>query len=331
MSIETIINQGGTLVIDPYNTSLSPDEFLTKYGNIVDSLCIVAKSEHGSTYYQSSTAPKDPKYGELFSAFSQIATDIGIQTFALIHGNMDAYFSRDPNFQMQRSGGNPVPNYVCLNQKVYWQYLSAITAEITNTTAIDGIILKDVHYPRDTACFCDNCRMSFATDYDYNRDFSLEQLKRSPKINTWNNLRQQSTNGLISSIVQRVHSERKVDVLSEILLDPQTDYFEGASSHFAQDINSISQATSHILFHLHPWSNLPSTQAELDKLNEHLIGKLNIINSITNSLFLWGPTVEQYEFAMKVKDSLGSKYIFFTEDKPSSYLERRSLHLGMGV
>ncbi|MCY3411285.1 MAG: hypothetical protein INQ03_06555 [Candidatus Heimdallarchaeota archaeon] len=331
MSIDTIINQGGTLVIDPYENNRSPDEFLTKYGNLVDSICIVAKSERGSTYYQSSTAPKDPSFGEVFSAFSQITTDIGIQTYALVHGNHDVFFSRDPNFQMQKSGGIPLANYVCLNQRIYWQYLSEIAAEITTKTSVDGIILKDVHYPRENTCFCDNCRMSFSSDYDYNRDFSLEQLKRSPKIDNWMKLRTQATNGLISNVVQRVHMERTIDILSEILLDPQTEYFEGASTHFGQDIHTISQSSSHLLFHLYPWSNLPTTQDELDNFFEKLSPYLSLINSVTNSIYLWGPNEQEFEFALKIKDALGSKEIFFTEKKPNSYLNRRSLHLDMGV
>lgn len=331
MSIDTLIEQGGTYVFDPYDSTISPDEFLTKYGNIVNSICIVAKSERGSAYFQSGTAPKDPKHGELFSSFGQITTDIGIQTFALVHGNRDGFFSRDPNFQMQKSGGNPIPNYVCLNQKIYWQYLSEIASEISNKIPVDGIILKDVHYPRETSCFCDNCRMSFSSDHSFNRDFALDQVSKSAKFTTWNQLRTKANYGLISAVVRRVHQEKKVDIISELLLDPQTGYFEGAELQFGQSINQISQATSHILLHIHPWSEFPSSQNQLDELFSNLSPKLDLINSINNSLFLWGPSDAEFEYAMKIRDALGSKHIFFTESKPASYLERRSLHLDLGV
>jgi len=142
MSVSDIVEKGGTYILDPSETTLTPDEFLAKFGNIVDSVGIVAKSEAGSAYYPSSTAPKDPRFGELFSAFAQISADIGIQVYALVHGNMDGFFSRDPNFQMKRSGGVAIEGYVCPSQETYWAYLAEVAAEIASKTPIEGIIFE---------------------------------------------------------------------------------------------------------------------------------------------------------------------------------------------
>ena len=55
MSVSDIVEKGGTYILDPSETTLTPDDFLAKFGNIVDSIGIVAKSEAGSAYYPSST------------------------------------------------------------------------------------------------------------------------------------------------------------------------------------------------------------------------------------------------------------------------------------
>ncbi len=330
--IESFILKGGTLVVDPAESTMTPDEFLSKFGNIVDTLCIVAKSEAGSTYYSSSTAPKDPRYGELFSSFAQIANDIGIQVYAQIHGNMDGFFSRDPNFYMIQSGGYQIDGYVCPNQETYWAYLAEIAAEVVNRSTLEGIILKDIHYPRDNACFCDNCRRTFSTEAGIDREFSLEQLKRIPNtFSKWQQTRIAGLRGMLSSIVNRVHQEKKVEIIAELLLDPETNYVEGAGDYFGQDLGMMSQVSSHLLLHLHPWSTLPSNEDEMNETLNGLGPIVERIGEIKNSLYLWNPTMENFEIALKLKEMLNSSKIFFTENQPGSYLNRRTLHLGLGV
>ncbi len=332
MSIQEIIEKGGTYVFDPAETSQLPDEILANYGNFIDSICIVAKSEAGSSYYQSSTAPKDPRFGEIYSSFSQLASDIGIQVYAMVHGNIDGFFSRDPNFQMNRSGGTAIEGYVCPSQEIYWQYLAEVVSEITTKSNIEGIILKDVLYPRDQSCFCDNCRRKFALANDIDRDFSLEQIRKRPNLITkWQNDRIESLRNTISTVVNRVYKEKKIDILSEILLDSATNYFDGAKEHFGQDIGVITQLTPHILLHIHPWSDLPSNNVELGQLKEKLQPYESRLSTGQNSLFAWDVSPANFEMLSQLKDTYSSSRIFFTDYKPSSYLNRRTLNLNLGV
>jgi len=332
MSLESIINQGGTFVYDPTISSMTADEFLSTYGNTIDKIALVAKSEAGSTYFQSSTAPKDPRYGETFSSFAQILTDIGIEVYALMHGNVDGFFSRDPNFKMYRSGGNPVETFVCPNQENYWFYLSEIAAEIANRIPVSGIILSDVLYPRENTCFCDNCKRTFSQEVGIDRDFSMDTLRKRPDlVSKWHRTRIDAIRQTISSIINRVHQERKLEIISEILIDPQTNYFKGAMEHFGHDLTTMTQVCPHIMLHFYPWSPFPTSVDEIEQLVGNMAPIIDRMNTTKNSLFMWEPSDETFALAKSLQRALGSEQIFFTEQQPRSYLDRRTLHLQLGM
>jgi len=303
MEIKDVLINGGTLVIDPAMTRITPDEFLALYGSYMDSICLVAKSENGATYYPSYTAPKDPTYSEFFSSFAHIASDIGIKVYALLHSNVDYYLSRDPNFQMYRSGGIPIEGYVCPARQNYWYYLSEVAAEVAKFP-IEGIILKDSLYPRDAACFCENCRREFSNENMVDRDFSLEQLARNNDIFAkWSKRRVDSLSGMVSSVVSRVHGEKKIEIMSEIVVDPQTSYLDGAAHHFGQNITNLSHVTTHLLLHLFPWGgDLPSADSEeFNELIDQLSPVKELADTHRNSLFLWGTSDQHIELANQVK------------------------------
>ena len=332
MTMESLINKGGTLVFDPVTSSLTADEFLSTYGDVVDTIAIVAKSEAGSTFFQSSTAPKDQRFGDVFSSFAQVASDIGIQVYTLMHGNVDAFFSRDPNFQMYRSGGSPVENFVCPHQENYWFYLSEIAAEIANKIPVSGIILTDIMYPRDNTCFCENCKREFSQETDLDRDFSIDTLRKRQELYAkWQRKRIEHIQSMINSIVRRVHQERKLEIITEILVDPQTNFFKGAQEHFGQDLSSLLQVSPHILLHFYPWSPFPSSEAEINQLIGNMRSVMDRMSDTKNSLLLWKPTEANMELALKLKSALRSEHLFFTEEHPLSYYDRRTLHLQLGV
>jgi hypothetical protein len=116
-----------------------------------------------------------------------------------------------------------------------------------------------------------------------------------------------------------------------VLLDPQTNYLDGAKEHFAQDINMITQITPHLLLHIHPWSALPTNRAELGQLREKLAPIESRIETSKNSLFVWDVNSENFDMIMELKDAYSSSRVFFTDYQPSSYLNRRTLHLNLGV
>jgi hypothetical protein len=331
MDIRQILMIGGVPVIDPTLSSYSPDEFLAKYGSYMDSICLIAKSESGSTFYPSNTAPKHHIYSEFFSSFAQIAADIGIKVYGLINSNLDYYLSRDPNFQMHHSGGFPVEGFVCPARQTYWFYLAELAAEISRYP-IEGLILKETLYPRDTTCFCESCRREFANLVSIDRDFSKDQIKNKAELfKKWQLKRIESLNGMISHVVSRVHSEKKIEILTELLVDQSTDYLKGTSYHFAQDINFLSRTSSHLLIHLNPWTNtFPGSETpEFDKYVQELGPIKDKIGNLRNSLFLWGANEQNLEFADQMRGVLNSQNLFLMLEQPSNLLDRRSLHLGL--
>ena len=332
MEIRDLIAREGTLVIDPTLMHYSPDEFFAKYGSYMEAVCLVAKAEAGSAFYPSFTAPKNEKFSEFFSSFAQISSDIGIKVFAMLHSNVDLYLSRDTNFQMQQSGGFPVPGYVCPARKEYWYYLSEIAQEMSNYP-IEGIILKDLTYPRIVACFCENCRREFAElNKNLKRDFSFETIDSQEWYRAnWISARTKALFGMVESIVSKVHQTKQIEILPEILVDSKTNYLEGAVEHFGQNINLFSQVSSHILLHINPFSNEFPTLGSLE--HEEFITKLAPLKekqeTINNSLFVWGVNEASFNFVENIKDSIGSRNIFFSKETPASLQNRRSLHLGI--
>ncbi len=332
MDVRQILLNNGVLVIDPMELNTPPDEFLASYGAYLEKICLVAKSEAGTSYYPSYNAPKDQNFGDYFSSFAQIATDIGIKTYALIHGNLDYYLSRDPNFRMYLSGGFPVEGYVCPNQNRYWFYLSELAKEIAQFP-IEGILLKNVHYPRETTCFCDTCRRGFSNSVNIDRDFSIEQLKRSERLwNRWIEFRSNAIAQMITTIQNNVHQIRKINVIPEILFDPQTKYLEGANIHFGQNLEKLRQISPHLMIHLMPWTDmLPSTEEEINMFTENLEPFQEIMNTNRTSIYIWNVTEEIDQLARKIKETLRSENIFYELRAPKTLLSRRSLHLGLGV
>ena len=331
MDLRQILLHGGTLVVDPSLMRSTPDEFLAQYGSYMDSVCLVAKSETGSTYYPSFTAPKDPQFGDFFSSFAQIANDIGIKVYAELHANVDYYLSRDSNFAMVKSGGQPIKGYVCPARQPYWYYLSEIAAEIVQYP-VDGIILKDALYPQ-LACFCESCRREFLeVDKFLDRDFGYERLEAKPEtLTNWYRRRLQSLSGMVGSIINRVNAQRQIEVFTEILLDPQVSYMQGAASYFAQDINYLSQVSSHMLLHIHPWTpELPVADSpEMDAFINAIAPIRDRGESINNSLYFWNTTEATLEFAEIVRSILGSQNTFYMDQAPPSYSDRRSYQLGI--
>ena len=322
--------KGSSLVIDPHLVNKTPDELLSEYGLYLDSIVLVAKSEFGTSYYPSNTAPVDQKYGTFFSSFSTLASDIGIKVYALLHSHVDYYLSQQSDFAVARSGGFTVEGFVCPAQQTYWHYLSEIAKEIAKYP-INGILLKDVHYPSESYCFCDNCRRDFALQNNVERDFTLEGLKKNPpKYSKWLASRVNSIKSLISMVTQRVHSIKKIDIYSEVLLDLQLNLFEGCKIANGQDIEALKTVTNHLFFHLNPWSGIPLKGSEeygqllagLQPLRTYLDEGLDL------SLFVWSVDEEdQVETIDAIATEFGITNIFVQEKVSPHYMDQRSLHL----
>ena len=133
----------------------------------------------------------------------------------------------------------------------------------------------------------------------------------------------------ISTIVNRVHKEKKLEIMAEILVDPQTDFFAGAERHFAQEITMLSQVSPHLLMHFYPFSPLPSSEADIEQLISNLTPIVERLMNTRNSLYVWQPDSQLFPLFRTIQHTLGSDQIFFTEQQPRSYLDRRTLHLDL--
>ena len=136
---------------------------------------------------------------------------------------------------------------------------------------------------------------------------------------------------MIGHIASRIQTLKQIEILPEILVDPKTNFFEGATQHFGQDINALSQSTSHILLHLNPFTqNFPKTETK--EFNEYISQFSQITqrkDTINNSLMIWGVNKESLDFILDAKVELNSRNIFLMHKPPLSIEDRKSYHLGL--
>ena len=336
MDTRDLLLRGATLVLDPSDLTMQPDEFLSQYGAYLDTICLVAKSETGTTHFPSLNAPADPRNPEFFSSMARIANDIGIQVFALVNSHVDNYLSRDLNFQLVKSGGSKVQGMICPFQEAYHYYLREIIKEVIQYP-IQGVLLKNSLYPRQEYCFCDNCLREFGSKIGAGRDFTMEHIKRSPNhLAMWQHWRVQQITRLVIGINQTIQEAGlSTEILVELMLDPQLQFIEGSRAHLGQDLNELRANSNHLLLHLYPWSKpFPTTNSpDYQSLTSNLepLSELYRYN-VQNSLFLWDVDSEDIlDTAEQIKASLQSRYLFIQERAPPTALNRRSLHLDIDI
>jgi hypothetical protein len=335
MELREILTRGHIPVLDPYMLNETSDEFFAKYGSFLDKIALMAKRDTGYTLYRSMSAPTDDRYSEFFSSFTQIASDIAIDVYAVVSTFVDQYFAHDPKYGSYKSGITRTPSgvFVCPVQESYWRYLSAVVKEILNFP-ISGIILMDNQFARQEFCFCESCRKEFSELVDLEREFVFDTLVNDPDIlSQWYEWRVKKITTALSNIKSSIkESNPDIEVLITVDIDPETDYTEGAKKHFGQDVMKISDIADQLLINVLPLTpTLPQPESQDYELVLSELAWTADLNRIGReySIFNWGVTDAEIETLEKMKAEIKAKYLFLLEGYPETYKERREIHLGL--
>jgi len=255
MELREILTRGHIPVLDPYTLNETSDEFFARYGSFLEKIALMAKRDTGYTLFRSMSAPTDDKYSEFFPSFTQIASEIDIDVYAIVSTFVDQYFAHDPKYGAYRSGITraPVGTFVCPVQESYWKYLIAVVKEIMNFP-INGLILMDNQFARQEYCFCETCRKEFSELTNLEREFVFDTLLSDLDVlSQWYEWRVEKISSFLSNITNSIkESNPDIEVLIAVDIDPETDYLEGAKKHFGQDVMKLSDVADQLLFNVLP-------------------------------------------------------------------------------
>ncbi|MFX0116172.1 MAG: hypothetical protein ACFFB3_16600 [Candidatus Hodarchaeota archaeon] len=110
MDVREVLSKGFVLILDPTAKSTEaepgstdPNAFLAEHGGWIEEVAIVAKAESGHVTYKSAAAPTHQN--AIFPDFVELANDLGIRVYAVVHSMGDQYFGQDYQYTALRSGG----------------------------------------------------------------------------------------------------------------------------------------------------------------------------------------------------------------------------------
>ena len=335
VSLDDFLEYDVIPVVDPLILKDAPDDFLTKYGQDLEKICIVSKGEHGFVYYGSASTPSDQRYKEYFSSLATISNDIGLHLCTLVNVHLDSYFGRNPEFQAQDSSGKVSEDFVCPAQDAFLLHIQEITRELIQKFDISQIILKNSMFPRFDYSFTFNARREFSQIVNLDREFGINNIKKDPKIErAWINWRSNKIAQMAHETTKAINNIRKeVTVIQDVLVDQQTNYLRGAKDNFGQDVNLLSKASNKISFHINPWSGIPKEVRDLEYLSilEAVLEREQIIedsSKIEYSMYVWGiETIENPDIVMKLAEDIGAREIFIQPNYPWNYEKVKEIHL----
>lgn len=329
-----IIEKKVVVVLDPAMGIGSADDFYSKYGSSLEQVAIVAKPPSGKVYYPSAVAHEDEKYGEFFSSFASLGTQLGIDIYAVVSTFTDLKFGKDPFFGTCNTEGQTVDSYVCPNQEPFWDYLSAISKEVFEY-GIQGIILTGLSYVRRNFCACDKCREEFAKKVGIDKRFTFDNISASKDLlSEWEEWRANTLGTALKKISDSIWSFRKdAYIIPTISIDSETGYKMGAKLDFGQDPHVFSNITGNIAIHINPWSPiLPDTDSDgYTKLVENLMfAKEVYAKGYPTSLYFWG-AIDERDIAVlsKIADDINASTIYISPTYPELYYQWREVHLGL--
>ncbi|MHA1303470.1 MAG: hypothetical protein ACTSQE_00430 [Candidatus Heimdallarchaeaceae archaeon] len=329
--IKTAIDNEAIYIVDPILVSTNVDEFLDKYGHMLETVGLIAKGSKGFTYYPSNNAPKHPNLSIFFHSFCTIADNMGIKVDVFSHVHRDAFLSQNAEFRVFSSDGNPIDLFACASQPSLSQYNAAISSEIIQYP-VNKIILEDLMFPNLKSCFCDRCRRIFAQKWNIERDFSFEYLKSRDSYYNWVDFRANLISQTLRDITDTIKAVKNIDIAITIKTDKETGFLNGTKDNYGQDISNLMKITNNVIFHINPWSTLPSstTDPEYQKLLTSLSMLVELSNSgIHHSLLFWNiKTQEEFDVAIKLRDDLNSETIYIQDGLPSDYTKLRQINLG---
>lgn len=328
--LQSILESGAILVVDPTVIKTDPDDFLDHYGHILDVIALVAKGKSGFTFYQSNSAPRDKTNGVFFHSFCTISDNMGIKVEAIINSYSDIFLSQNADFQVVSSDGAKIASYACPSQENFSRYLASIASEVAHYP-IDGLILDDLMLPNKRSCFCDRCRRLFASKWNIERDFSFEYLESKDLLTSWNEERSTFINQALKEVTDTVKNLKNIDISVIMKTDKETDTLIGSHEHFGQNIVELAKITNNLILHVNPWSEISSKD---DPLYQQLLSSLSILSEysgtgIKPSLYFWDVnTPAKLETAMSLKDDLNAEKVYIDSALPIDFTKRRTINLG---
>ncbi len=333
MDIREVLSKNFVLVLDPTSRetgTIDVNSFLAEYGGYVKEICLVAKGENGRVSFQSSAAPSCDK-ADFLPAFTQLADDLDIRVYTMIHAFGDSYLAQDFNYSANRSGGVEIREFVCPSQTSYWRYLATVAREVSRYP-VDGIILTELMYPRQEFCFCRRCRREFSELTGRSKDISFTDVQREP--NTLRQFIDWRSDILLSAfreVREAARSERdNIEVGLVVAIDPETGWTKGVMPQFGLNLDQLVPLADHLIFHLMPFSPLypePGSAAWNNLVNALKVGSEK---SYKKGLYIWGLEQEEnISWLQQLKEDTKSSRIFARLDYPDNSNRKREIHRGL--
>ncbi len=328
--IKDIIDNGAIFVIDPLLIPIDVDDFLDKYGHMLNSIGLVAKGGDGFAYYPSNNAPQHSEKGVYFHSFCTIADNMGIKVDAFHNIHYDTFLAQNAEFRTYNSEGSLLEMFACPTSPYLGQYSAAIAGEIINYP-INKIVLDNLMFPNAKACFCDRCRRTFAQKWSVERDFSFTFLNERGFYKRWVDYRANIINQTLRDITDTAKAIKNVDVGITIKTDKELGYISGALTNFGQDITNIMKITNNITFHINPWTPLPNISEDNFK---ELISSLAVLKEYASSglrpsLFFWNvKKKEELDTIIKIRDDINPESVYIQNEVPLNYTKLRQINLG---
>ncbi len=324
---------------EPSNDPLfDPSSFLAEYGELLQEISIIAKSETGRVAYRSMVAPVDPKYNEYFENFANIASQLDISVTAVVHSFGDEYFAQQEPYRAYQSGYRKSYHYVCPRSDRYIRYLSTLVREITRFP-VKEIMLLEFYYPLRTFCFCRRCNKDLREEFNMEFDISLDDLKDPYESERYEEFRAQAIMNALEEIVNvsELSTLDEVSLGLVIPIDPLTKWSDGLMYHFGINIRSLSNVSwpLRVIFQPFPFQRLLPGNKEIawTEFFDNVAAIKQILGSrIPTDLFFWNLRVQDIinfgEILLKINSSpdLGIDKVYGNVDEPLSFKDKRKIY-----
>ncbi len=330
MDLRELLVNNLNLILDPTAINMKPSQFIAEYGGNLSKIGLVVKPPSGRVFYDSSTAPKDPVHGNFLNEFIKISSDI-FDVYAVVNTLLDNYMAEDPKYSSVKSGGQISATHICPSEMTV-NYLAKILEEVAQYP-VKGVILAGNTFTNRNYCFCDNCKAEFSQIAGIPASFDFNRIQADRDLQSkWLMWRADKLSSMITTLVERLRKvNEKLEVYSEIYLEPAVNYTENLELEYGQNVESISRATK-IVFNIHPWTPiLPEVNTtEYNRLTSSISKSESFKHrDVKPALLYWNITGEdELNIIKSIADKISAEEIYTYNCYLSGYNQLRELHLG---
>ncbi|WEU39947.1 MAG: hypothetical protein OdinLCB4_005620 [Candidatus Odinarchaeum yellowstonii] len=330
MNIRELLVNNLNPILDPAVINMTPAQFIAEYGGNLSKIGLVVKPPSGRVYYDSATAPKNPVYGNFLKEFTKISSDI-FEVYAVVNTLIDSYTAEDPKYSSFKSGGGNSSTHICPSEKTV-NYLAKILEEIAKYP-VKGIILVGNTFINRNYCFCDNCKSEFSQIAGIPPSFDFNRIQVDSDLQSkWVMWRADKLSNMVAALAKRVKEvNEKIEVYSEIYLEPAVNYTENLELEYGQNIETLSRVAK-IMFNVHPWTPiLPEVNSvEYSKLIKSITSVESLKRSgVKPALLYWNVANEdELDIIKSISGKVSSGEVYTYNSYPLGYNQLRELHLG---